>query len=157
MKKLINKKLKGFSMQSIIIGSVIVGVIAMAGIAYSWYSAEESRINMASQTVKEQILFIESHRHNSFSTLEAWHKAGDGDEDYLDEIILNSGLSQVETKKIFRDPSALWEIRQVNDQTFNKTFFIHIETNYDDDYKFWEKVLKKTGVTEGYFNLTYNP
>ncbi len=149
------KKIKGVSTQSMIIGSVIVGVIATAGLSYMWKSSEESMINTGAQTVKEQILYIESHRHNSFDTLEKWHKAGDGDEDYLDEIILNSGLSRVQIEKIFRDPQAKWEIRQVNDQTFNKTFYVHIESNHDDDYKIWEKIVKKMGLTNNNYRMEY--
>jgi hypothetical protein len=150
-------KLKGSSTQSIIVGSIIAGIIAAAGLAYMWDSAEKSRINVAVQTVKEQMLFLESQRDTSFSLLEKWHSTGDGDEDYLDEIVSNDGLSIVNISKIFKDPNATWEIRQVNDQTFNKTFYIHIESNIDDDYIFWSKVLKKLGMLTSKYQIDYTP
>ncbi len=47
------KKIKGVSVQSIIIGSVITGVIAGAGLAAMWPSVEKSKINAERVTINE--------------------------------------------------------------------------------------------------------
>jgi hypothetical protein len=46
-------KVKGVSVQSIIIGSVITGVIAGAGLAAMWPSVEKSKINAERVTINE--------------------------------------------------------------------------------------------------------
>jgi hypothetical protein len=47
------KKIKGVSVQSIIIGSVITGVIAGSGLAALWPSVEKSKINSERTTINE--------------------------------------------------------------------------------------------------------
>lgn len=47
------KKIKGVSVQSIVIGSVITGVVAGAGLAALWPSVEKSKINAERSTINE--------------------------------------------------------------------------------------------------------
>lgn len=126
------KKLKGVSVQSIIISSVIVGVIAASGLAALWPSVEKAKIYIVAETLDEQDAYLVSQLEADYDRILTLHASGDGDGDYLDELIEAGQISNV-PYNLFQDPEILeWEIRATF--TNGKPEFYHYlnSTNADD-------------------------
>lgn len=139
------KKTKGFSVQSIIIGSVITGVIALAGLAYMWDSVEKSKIYIVAQSIDEQDAYIVSRGEFDYNPILSLHASGDGDEDYLDEL-MEQGLVSKLPIKFFKEPSALtWEIRAV--MVDGKPNFYHfLDSTNEDDLELLTSAIKLRGL-----------
>lgn len=126
------KKLKAVSVQSIIIGSVITGVIALAGLAALWPSVEKAKIYTIAETLDEHDAYIVSQLEFDYGKILTSHAAGDGDEDYLDELIDVGQVSNI-PYFMFQDPDNLvWEIRAVFVNGSPKFYFYFDSTNADD-------------------------
>lgn len=126
------KRLKAVSIQSIIIGSVITGVIALSGLAALWPSVEKSKIYTIAETLDEQDAYIVSQIEFDYKNILTLHVSGDGDEDYLDELIGSGQISSL-PYNLFKSPDSLvWEIRAV---LTNGTpeFYWYLDTSDSDD------------------------
>jgi hypothetical protein len=74
MTKIMTKKTKGVSVQSIIIGSIILGVIAGAGIAAMWPSVEKAKVVSEKSTIGEMQIALQGLMQDyegGFSTVDA--------------------------------------------------------------------------------------
>lgn len=139
------KKIKGISVQSIIVGSVITGIIALSGLAALWPSVEKAKIYTIAETLDEQDAYITSQLEFDYGKILTSHASGDGDEDYLDELISIGQISEIPVW-LFQDPSALvWEIRAVF--TNGKPEFYHLlDSSNEDDLKLILSGINHRGI-----------
>lgn len=143
------KKVRGVSTQSIIIGAVIVGVIAASGLAYMWDSVEKSKINVVAETMDEQHAFLIKEAEVSFGNMRAAHLLGDGDEDYLDEVVGKGWVSKPPYD--FFDGNVIWEIRMINEGGLYPLYYIHVNSDSESDLKLIKAAVDKRGYIDEKF------
>jgi hypothetical protein len=139
-------KIKGVSVQSIIVGSVITGVIAAAGLAALWPSVEKSKVYIIAETYDEQDAFITSQLEYDYSAIYKAHDAyDDGDDDYLDELI-TAGLVSNLPHNLFQKPELLtWEIRLMFDSDGRPAFYRFTDSTHPDDLELLTNSINHRG------------
>jgi len=144
-----NKKIKGVSTQSIIIGAIITAVIAASGLVLIWPSVDKSKVNIIAETLDEQHAFLVHDAAQNFKTLYSSQKQSftDGDADYLDELV-KMGAVSYPPFKFFHSKNVIWEIRQVNDFGIKPNFYIHLSSDDVEDQAMIDKALKQRGYKQ---------
>jgi len=155
IKSLTNLKIQATSVQSIIIGSVISGVIASAGIAMLWPSVDSAKIKSIASHMKSQMLYVNVNAGHNFKKIEDIYNSAisDGDDDYLDELSLTGELKDI-PKDIFESPDKLtWEIRKVTEDGYKKMFYIHIESEDTKDNNLIIKAIESLDLKNSAINI----
>jgi hypothetical protein len=127
-------KIKGVSVQSIIIGSVITGVIALAGLAALWPSVEKAKVYVIAETLDEQDAYFTSQLEFDYKDVYKSHAAyDDGDDDYLDELITAGQISALPTNLFERPDLLTWEIKLTHDANGRPVFYRETDSTHGPD------------------------
>jgi hypothetical protein len=142
------KKTKGVSVQSIIIGSIVLGVIAGAGIAAMWPSVEKAKHSTISTHIKSQMEYVTAALGDNFQRLKDTHASLDnGDTDYLDELA-KAGELKLPPINYFAG-NASWEINRVVEDGYKEMFFITFTSDNAKDIELFEYAASRAGLQHG--------
>lgn len=144
------KKIKGVSVQSMVIGSIITGIIASAALAFLWGSVEKSKVYTIAETLDEQHAFIVSDAENNYETIFNANLEGNNDYNYLDDLIRIGKISKPPLD-FFVSKNIEWEIRMVNDSGLYPNFYIYLNSDMQEDLDLFEKAINHHGYLENNF------
>lgn len=128
---------KGFSIQSIIIGSIILSILTVAATSNLWPVAEDSKTGVIVSFIQEQQGYINSELNRGFGYIESVNDPANGGDakvqDYLGDLIAAGRLSSLPLR-LFEEPAALtWEIRGLTKGGVLRAYYIHISSTNDVD------------------------
>jgi Tfp pilus assembly protein PilE len=147
-------KVKGYTVQNLIIGTIISSIIATAAFVNYWPSVENAKVNLVKSKVLEQISFLKSEQNNSFLKITSiLNSNGDGDDDILDELIQYNVLSSIPDEKILDKGQLTWII-QKNIVGDNYSFKLNISSTKKEDQELINKAVSNilSAVTAEYKN-----
>ncbi|WP_127471947.1 hypothetical protein [Thiomicrorhabdus aquaedulcis] len=120
-------KQKGFSLPSVIIGSIIAAVLSGYAISSMWGSVDNSKVTSIMSIIKEQVTVFESQPNYDYDALNA-----NGDHDFLPELVDAGILTMI--PDVFNDMDALtWEIHKVTVDGYKNIFYAFISSTNPDD------------------------
>lgn len=144
------KKEKGYSLQSVIIGVVITGIISTVGVANLWPTAENSKVGVLASYLQEQQGYITTELKRGFGSLEDLNNPALGGDDkiqdYLSDLISAGRVSNI-PEELFIDPAALtWEVRSLSKGGNVRAYYIHISSTNKADNEMILKAIDIMGV-----------
>lgn len=136
---------KGFSIQSVIIGSILAAILSGVAFTNMWGSVDKAKVNTLASVIKEQITLFSSQPDYDFESLNT-----DGNpDDYLADLIDNGLLSPI--PDVFEDPAALtWEVRQTVVSGYKKVFYATISSTNQEDQALIDDAIQSLNIT-GFF------
>ncbi len=106
------KKTKAFTVQSVIISSLIVSIMAITAIGFYYPSVDKAKENLILSKLYEQYNFIQLEKNSGFKTILELSKTGDNDNDILDELSNAGIISPISTISFFENNSLNWVIEK---------------------------------------------
>lgn len=106
------KKTKAFTVQSVIISSLIVSIMAITAIGFYYPSVDKAKENLVLSKLYEQYNFIQLEKNSGFKTILELSKTGDNDNDILDELSNAGILSPISSISFFENNSLNWVIEK---------------------------------------------
>lgn len=106
------KKTKAFTVQSVIISSLIVSIMAITAIGFYYPSVDKAKENLILSKLYEQYNFIQLEKNFGFKTILELSKTGDNDNDILDELSNAGIISPISTISFFENNSLNWVIEK---------------------------------------------
>lgn len=140
MNKKLNKQ-KGFSLPSVIVGSIIAAILSGVAISSMWESVDNSKVVTIASLLKEQVVLFESQPKYDYDSLNT-----DGNQNYLPEII-NAGMLSPIPLNLFEDPSSLtWEIRKIEVDGYRDIYYSYVSTSNPHDDELISKAIEKLNL-----------
>lgn len=149
IKNLFNKKSnnKGFSLQSVIVGSIIAAILAVVGTISLMGTVSDSRALTVASHITSQVESLKTHTLDNFKRLEAANLAVNGGDANLDDYLndaIKAGYLERTPDSLFQDKAALtWEIRKVV-VNGKKAYYIYITSTNSEDQTLIDEALNKT-------------
>lgn len=106
------KKTKAFTVQSVIISSLIVSIMAITAIGFYYPSVDKAKESLVLSKLYEQYNFIQLEKNSGFKTILELSKTGDNDNDILDELSNAGVLSPISSISFFENNSLNWVIEK---------------------------------------------
>jgi len=146
MRNFQTKKLKGMSIQSMIVAGIIGAVMAAVAISLLWSSLERQKVSGIASSLVAQYEALDLQEASRFVELEEIEeKYSDGDIDYLDEMI-KARLIKFDPSNYFNDPNAVWEIRRLVKGDSFPVYYIYIESSDPIDMERVREAYEIAGI-----------
>ncbi|MBN2864939.1 MAG: hypothetical protein JXK16_02920 [Thiotrichales bacterium] len=117
----------GFSLPSVIIGSLILAIISYAATSSMWGSVDKSKISTVASVIKAQVNLFDSQPNFDYESLNV-----DKDHNYLPELIAAGILPPI--PGVFNDQDGLvWEIRMTLHDGIKRVYYSYISPSNQDD------------------------
>lgn len=143
-----SRKIKGFSLPSVIVGSIIASVLGTIVVSSMWTSVEKSKVSAVAGTITNLQEALTSQRWDVFSNLKAVNSAQTYDnkvQDYLPELEALGVADNSGFKEMFREPEALsFEIRLLAPGKDN-LFYIFMDSTNPIDKEVLELAVESLG------------
>lgn len=147
-----NKSQQGFSLPSVIVGSIIAAILSALAISSMWGSVDNSKINTIASIMKEQKVLFSSEPNYDYDTLKASGPTAEP-QDYLPSLVQAGLLTPV--PKVFIDEEALtWEIRKNLYQGYKVIFYASISSTNASDQELINRAVEKLGFNDSIINTT---
>lgn len=131
---------KGFSLPSVIIGSIIAALLSGVAISSMWGSVKNSKITTIASILKEQVTVFESQPDYDYQALNT-----NNDQDIFPELVVAGILSPI--PNVFTEPTALkWEIRMVTLNGYRNIFYSTISSTNPDDQQLIDSAIAKLNL-----------
>lgn len=140
----------GYSLHSVIVGVMIVGIMSTIAVTNLWPTAEKSKASVVASFIKEQQSYIISELQRGLGNLEDINNPGLGGDakiqDYLGDLIDAGRLSEIPTE-VFVDPTALtWEIRSMTQGGSIRAYYIHLTSANTSDQEMIDTAIDIVGI-----------
>ena len=137
----IRRQVKAVSIQSILVGSVVAGVLASAGIATMWGSVDKTKTTVMQSYINGLNLSLGEVKNTIKDT--------DGDQDYIDEL-RNQGLIEKDPKSVLSKPDqATYEIHKIT-RNGKVMFVLIMDSPVEED-----KELMNSSIVQSSFPNTF--
>lgn len=137
-----SKSQKGFSLQNIIIASIIATIFGGMVSNQMWGSVDSAKVTTLASVIKEQKVVVSSSPDYDYDAINT-----DNNHDYLPELVEAGVLSPI--PDVFVDRSALtWEVRKMLIQGHKRIFYVSISSTNPDDQEL---------INEAIDMLSFNP
>jgi type II secretory pathway pseudopilin PulG len=106
------KKIKAFTIQSILVGSVIMSIITVTAISLLYPSIDKAKENLIKSKLMEQYSFISNEKNSGFKNILLVDQNNDNDNDILDELINAKFVSNIKDISFIDFTNTTWIIEK---------------------------------------------
>lgn len=155
---LINKSSKGFSLPSVIIGSLIAGALSLMALSDMWGSVDNSKIKGIANSIKAQQEMLSAQRWDNFGALEGANISVAYDNKIWDFRGEAEGLGFVgkAPESYFKDSEELtWEIRRITYEN-KRVFYATIESSSSGEQEMVAAAVNSLGKSGELVNANYD-
>lgn len=133
---MINKKIRAYSVQSIMLASIIMGILGVGAYSFIWPSIDLAKeVSISSHLKKQANLLLLDKKTNYLSIRNSVSLYGNSDGNYIDELVTNQYLDDIPLR-IFSSPSDLiWKIIKETNAIGEDTYKIEISSLSANDSK----------------------
>jgi len=140
------KKLKAMSMQTMVVAGVLGAILTAVAISRLWDATEKQKISSIASSIVSQNEALSVQRMDNYEKLADFHDVyGDGDADYMDELIAMHKISR--PGNFFEGKNYVWEIRRavVDNQ---ELFYIYFDSDKEIDRDLFKKAMQTAGLED---------
>lgn len=106
------KKIKAFTIQSILVGSVIMSIMTVTVISLLYPSIDKAKENLIKSKLMEQYSFISIEKDSGFKNILLANQNNDSDNDILDELINSKFVSDIKDISFIDFTNTTWIIEK---------------------------------------------
>lgn len=106
------KKIKAFTIQSILVGSVIMSIMTVTAISLLYPSINKAKENLIKSKLMEQYSFISIEKDSGFKNILLVDQNNDNDNDILDELINSKFVSNIKDISFIDFTNTTWIIEK---------------------------------------------
>ncbi len=106
------KKIKAFTIQSILVGSVIMSIMTVTAISLLYPSIDKAKENLIKSKLMEQYSFISIEKDSGFKNILLVDQNNDSDNDILDELINSKFVSDIKDISFIDFTNTTWIIEK---------------------------------------------
>lgn len=106
------KKIKAFTIQSILVGSVIMSIMTVTAISLLYPSIDKAKENLIKSKLMEQYSFISIEKDSGFKNILLANQNNDSDNDILDELINSKFVSDIKDISFIDFTNTTWIIEK---------------------------------------------
>lgn len=123
-----NKSQKGFSLPSVIVGSIIAAILGGMALSSMWGSVDKSKVNTLASIIKEQRVVFSSEPKFDYDALNTDSNTAD----YYADLAKAGVLTPI--PDVFQDKTALtWEIRKMVSDGYKLVYYSDISSTNAED------------------------
>ena len=143
------KHQKGFSLPSVIVGSLIASVLGGIAITSMWGSVDNSKVTTIASVIKEQMTVFRSQPDFDYESLNTDANV----QDYYADLLSAGILAPI--PEVFEDPSALtWEIRRQIHDGYKNVYYSYIYSSNIKDKELINKAIEKLNINNNNIEIT---